>query len=248
MSADPVPTTHAASQAPRRLQSHGKALLVALLAVGLALGLALAATAGGSPPEPEETQVLTFPAEEDEDPETVEGATARLVRGDDTLSTRTDTRELDAGHVMTLWWVIFNNPEACTDGDDPAACGEGDLFNDANEAVKPSCVYADGSIVGGNGHARFSDRLAKGETRNSCIDFFVEKVDDLEGEDHGLIDPAGAEVHLVVRSHGPRMPGKVDEQRSTFAGGCEHMLDQGAQDLEAGECSDLQFAVFPAGE
>lgn len=243
MSAEHAHPGQAVPRRPRRLHRGREALLAALLTVVLALAVALTATADSGPSQQEDTEVLTFAEQE-----VVEGATARLVRGDDTLSTRTDTRDLDHGHVMTLWWVVFNNPDECEHGEPPAACGEADLFNDANEAVKPSCVYADGSVVGGNGHARFSDRLAVGEARDSCIDFFVDAEEGLEGEDHGLVDPVGAEVHLVVHSHGPRIPGKVAEQRSTFDGGCDKVLGPGQTELDSGECSDLQFAVFPAAE
>lgn len=106
-------------------------------------------------------------------------------------------------------------------------------------------MYADGSIVGGGGTTRFHDRLTVGESRGSCIYFFVEAVDGLEGEDHGLTNPAGAEVHPVVRSHGPRISGMVAEQRSTCAGGCTNFLGAGEVANEPGDCSDLQFAVFP---
>ncbi len=176
------------------------------------------------------------------DMEVVDGATARLRRTFDAISTRTNTAELNHHDVTTMWWVIFNNPDEC-DGD----CGDADLFDgpEGPTGVQPSCVFADGSLVGGNGHARFQDRLKVGESRNSCIDFFVDAVDELEGEDYGLQNPDGAEIHLVVRSHGPLLPGMVREQRSTFAGGCEELLNPGEDDLEEGECSDQQFAVFP---
>ncbi len=228
-------------QGPAPTPSHVRSIVVTLLVLGLALGLTATAGASG-PPGQQSTDLYTFA-----DSEPVVDATARLVRGADSLHTRTDTRDLDHGHVVTLWWVIFNHPEKCA-GD---GCGEADLFDgpDGPTGVGPSCVYAEGSIVGGNGQARFIDRLAVGETRDSCIDFFVDAVDGLEGEDHGLTNPSGAEVHLVVRSHGPRIPGQIDEQRGTFAGGCEDFLDPGATHvLDPGECSDLQFAVFPAGE
>lgn len=162
-----------------------------------------------------------------------EVGTSRLVRTDDAIATKTQTTELVLGHVTTLWWVIFNNPGEC-DGD----CGEADLF-DPN--VEASCPYADGSIVDGNGHIRFHDRLPVGEARNSCLEFFGAK-------DHGLLNPEGAEIHVVVRSHGPLIPGMVPEMRSTFAGGCEHFLDAGTVPEEAGECADQQFAVHPSPE
>ena len=224
----------------------GKLILPVATITILLAAAGLAGAAGGGPPEQETADVLAFA-----DGEAVEGATARLVRGADTLFTRTDTRELDQGHVMTLWWVVFNNPERCEHGEGGLACGEGDLFDgpDGPTGVEPACVYAEGSLVGGNGHARFTDRLAVGDVRDSCIDFFVAAVPELDGADYGLTNPERAEVHLVVRSHGPRIPGAVAEQRSTFAGGCEAFLDPGAtHELEPGECSDLQLALFPASD
>ncbi len=178
------------------------------------------------------------------DMEVVEGARAGLLREADGIRTRVHTAELAHRDVITLWLVIFNHPEACTDG----ACGEADLFDgpDGPTGVEPSCLYADGSIVGGNGGARFHDRLSVGESRDSCIDFFVDAVEDLEGRDYGLTNPAGAEVHLVMRSHGPVLPGMVQEQRSTFAGGCLEFLGAGVDELDPGQCSDQQFVVFLA--
>jgi hypothetical protein len=200
--------------------------------------------AGGGPPEQESADVLTFA-----DVEVVEGATARLTRDDDALMTRTDTRELDHHHAMTLWWVIFNHPDECEYGEKGAACGLGDVMAAvaAPTDAQVGCVYGSGSIVGGNGYARFTDRLPVGEVRDSCIDHFAQEFE-LEGIDHGLTNPEGAEVHLVVRSHGPLIPGQVAEQRSTFAGGCTAFLGPGEEGLKPGECSDLQFAVFPASD
>jgi hypothetical protein len=214
--------------------------ITALLVIG-----SVATAAAGGPPEQETADVLSFA-----DGAAVEGATARLTRGADTLAIRADTRGLDHLHVQTLWWVIFNHPEHCQFGEGGAACGEGDLFDgpEGPTGVEPGCVYADGSVVGGNGHARFADRLTVGESRDSCIDFFVDLVPELEGADHGLTNPEGAEVHFVVRSHGPLLPGQVPEQRGSFAGGCQTFLDAGATHvLEPGECSDLQFSMFLPG-
>jgi hypothetical protein len=215
---------------------------VSALALLLLIGSVASATGTGGP-ERQSADVLTFAGFEP-----VEGATARLARSEDALLTRTDTRELDHGHVLTLWWVVFNHPENCEHGAGEVACGEADLFDgsDGPTGVDPSCVYGGGSLVGGNGHARFTDRLSVGDVRDSCIDFFAAAVPDLEGTDHGLTNPEGAEVHLVVRSHGPRIPGQVAAQRTTFAGGCEEFLPAGAtHGLDAGQCSDLQFAILP---
>lgn len=178
----------------------------------------------------------------------VEGARAGLLRDTDAVWTRTHTTGLPRGDVVTLWWVIFNHPDPCEHGEGDIACGVGDLFDgpDGATGVEPACVYGDGSLVGGNGTARFHDRLSIGEARDSCIDFFVAAVPEWEGTDHGLTNPEGAEIHLVLRSHGPRIPGLVEAQRSTFAGGCEEFLDPGITELEAGQCSDVQLALFLA--
>lgn len=179
----------------------------------------------------------------------VEGAQTRLLRTSDAIRTRTHTAGLPQHHVTTLWWVIFNNPEHCEHGEGGAECGAADLFDGPGgpTGVEPSCLFGGGSIVDGNGQARFHNRLGVGETRDSCIDFFVAAVNELEGQDHGLTNPEGAEVHLVVRSHGPMLPGQVQNQRSSFAGGCQEFLGAGeGPELVPGQCSDLQFAVFLA--
>lgn len=176
-----------------------------------------------------------------EDPmvfEQVAGARAGLTRTSDALMTRTRTGELPHGHVMTLWWIIFNNPELCNEGAGPP-CGLPDLFE---PAVAPACPFADGSLVGGDGTARFQNWISvDDEFRDSCLPAIGSPAPEV-----GLLNPEGAEVHLVVRSHGPRVPGLVGEQRSTFAGGCvENLMPVWDPNLEEGQCSDLQFAVFP---
>ena len=59
--------------------------------------------------------------------------------------------------------------------------------------------------------------------------------EDLMGR--GLQDSMAAEVHLVVRTHGPAVPGQVDEMINTFNGGCSDTFPNEP-------CQDLQFAVF----
>lgn len=54
----------------------------------------------------------------------------------------------------------------------------------------------------------------------------------------GLTNPTQAEIHAVVRTHGPVIPGMVDEQIHTFNGGC----DPGQPN--EGQCQDLQFTAF----
>ncbi len=51
----------------------------------------------------------------------------------------------------------------------------------------------------------------------------------------GLLDAETAEIHLVVRTHGPRVEAVFADQVSTFGGGCEPM--------DAAPCDDVQFTI-----
>lgn len=156
------------------------------------------------------------------DGQAVAGSAATLVtnHAGATLSLR--TAELDRG-AYTIWWVVFNNPENCTDPFDPSfECGPGDL---SSAAVKPSVLYATGNVVGGSGRAGFGARLRTGDAAQALF-----------GE--GLTNPTQAEIHAVVRTHGPVIPGMVDQQISTFNGGCEE------GEPNDGLCDDLQFTAF----
>ena len=78
----------------------------------------------------------------------------------------------------------------------------------------PSAVlFATGHVIGGNGKGNFSARLSEDGT--------------------GLTNAEGAEIHIVIRSHGQPIPGMVDDQIHTFGGGCE-----------TNDCADHQFAIF----
>lgn len=74
-------------------------------------------------------------------------------------------------------------------------------------------LYAGGGVVGDNGVANFSAHLSE---------------DDLSGLHivppttfQGLTDAEHQGVHMIIRSHGPVIPGMEYEQISTFNGGCD---------------------------
>jgi len=81
---------------------------------------------------------------------------------------------------------------------------------------------AAGNVIGGSGRARFGGHLSA---------------------DGVLADPMRDEVHLVVRSHGPRIPGRVDEQIMTPGGGCTSELPAGQMPTAPGECATVQLSV-----
>jgi hypothetical protein len=60
----------------------------------------------------------------------------------------------------------------------------------------------------------------------------------------GLTDAKKAEVHLVVRDHGPALPGMIEPQVTTFGGGCTPETEPtGVGPFGPNACTDVQFAA-----
>lgn len=69
-------------------------------------------------------------------------------------------------------------------------------------------LYATGGVVSDNGVANFTATLSEGDASGSIA------------TNTGLTDAEHQGVHMVIRSHGPAIPGMVDEQITTVGGGC----------------------------
>lgn len=199
-----------------------------LLMLGLVALLATAsvpATAG--PPSQEEVRTFPGPGV------VVTGADATLVRQPDGASFTFTGTGLAAGNAHTIWFVAFNNPAGCTSpvmdgGVLISLCGLPDL---GNAAAQATAVWGAGHVVGGSGMATLGGRVAVGDT-SGC---------DALGRlpcNGGLTDPQGAEIHLVLRTHGPAIPDLVNEQIHSFNRGCE------AGEPNVGLCRNVQFAAF----
>jgi hypothetical protein len=155
-----------------------------------------------------------------------------LTRHDDSVEMSVHTTGLEPGHVYTVWWVVFNNPDACSD-----ECDENDVPMDApgykegqeppDPAVQASMIWATGLIVGADGTADFRARLEVGDT-TSAVEFGP-----------SLIDPMNAEIHLPVRSHGRAVKGRVAKQISTKDGLCELTKP----DPGSSKCLNVQVAT-----
>ncbi len=155
----------------------------------------------------------------------IDGGYANLVRTENGVTAELHTYDLNAGAPYTVWWVVFNTPEGCSD-----ACGEDDIVaedgtTDFNPDANISILFADGGIAADDGSITFSSYLPEGRTLGQV----------LAGE--GLWDAQVAEVHLVVRDHGPLDPDRLYEQLSTFEPG---PLTGGSCEI----CFDVQFSVF----
>ena len=152
----------------------------------------------------------------------VEGAESTLVRMKHGVYATFSAVDLEPGEAYTLWWVIFNKPENCSNGE----CGVDDVFlvdedgkriladngapqrNVAGRAATSfSLLRATGTIVDEDGRAEFRAHLPVGDTTEANFG-------------PGLLDAMTADVHLTARTHGPMIPGLLHEQLNTAWGGC----------------------------
>ena len=159
-----------------------------------------------------------------------------LNRNGNGITVNFKTNKLMPGHAYTLWWVVWNNPELCAG----PACGLAD-FPNANQ-VEVELLYAAGSVAGNNGKGNFSAHLKVGDTTGSVNE-------DIFGLPSygGLKNAHKAEIHAVLRSHGPKVPGLVNEQINSYEGGCVVNFAPFAEiPDEVGECGDIIAAIhFP---
>lgn len=130
----------------------------------------------------------------------IPGASARLMRGKNGVKGWLRTNGLTPGNAYTLWIIVFNHPENCIMANE---CRLADAMA-ADPAVAFDLISAGGQVVGQDGRATFAGRARVGEPGRRGI---------------GLLDASEAQIHLVVRSHGPKLPGSAQLQE--FNGGCE---------------------------
>lgn len=163
-----------------------------------------------------------------------------LVATSNGLSARLATSSLEAGDVVTMWWVIFNDPAECKAGMGVLSrCGHADQLAGRGGV---SVVHAAGRIVDDDSTASYGAHLRVGDTSRA-----------LKGD--GLTNLAGAEVILVLKTHGPKIPGGVADQLRTFAGGCHDQSDvpDGAPEALIGspgpnDCGEVQVSVHRGEE
>lgn len=144
---------------------------------------------------------------------------------------------LTPGHVITVWAVVFNQPRNCDAY--PAACTGADL---SNLEVLGDAVYTAGGIVKPNGSIKLRAFLREGDASGSMAHEVSTAFPPT-----GLLDINEAEVHLVIRDHGPAIPGQVYEQRSSFTGGCSVSFPPfSAFPRAEGECGNIFAAIHLA--
>lgn len=142
------------------------------------------------------------------------GASAKIVRTDTNITTTVKTCGLIPG-AYSLWWLIFNDPDAE---------GPPDIISNAT-----------GKVVGPDGTGNFAASLSVGGPyREIGCPGIIGDLLGIPCSGDGLTNPRGALVVLVIRYHGPVIPGSNSDQFSTFMGGCPGGVG----------CVDMQDVVF----
>jgi hypothetical protein len=137
-----------------------------------------------------------------------------LVRSPSHIQARLAISGLEAGHVYTIWWMIFNKPQNCAVKN---ACNPNVDFTDASGAIDPEKVKAvGGTVFNGTGFLAGADGTAN---------VTVLLKDGPLPIGNGVASPlvAGylwpnnglnAYVITIIRAHALAEPGRMDIQMS----------------------------------
>lgn len=160
--------------------------------------------------------------------DTIIGSAAKLTRSENAVSIKITTTQLPAG-AYTAWAVIFNNPSACTHGANEFKCGSADVTNLDTLA---SILWYDGGLVDETGVGHFGGTIEEGNPPG---------VVNRAGCNCGLMDAENAEIHSIIRYHGPLSedPDMAILQLTTAGGGCGVGLFP---------CYDPQAVRFPLSQ
>lgn len=217
------------------MKTNFKRAVIGAVAVGAIFATSAVASAHESPPTRTTSPVAAFAAPDDP------VGTSTVKRGDDSIHMNMRAEGMAPRDTFTVWWVVFNNPDACS----PPGCGSDDIFVDGDSAnplddeqiaaADIVAAYATGKVTSPAGKVNMSATVRANESAGTREIIF--------GQGATVKDTRNAEVHLVARSHGPAVPGMVHEQIGSFAGGCDVFLDPPEIADDPGECVDLLFAV-----
>ena len=169
--------------------------------------------------QPAESSVATMhdSASRDEIP----FAYSTLIRTDEGIAMDLQTDDLEPNAPYTVWWVVFNTPEGCSE-----ACNADDVSgeNGPNPDAGVSVLWATSNVSDAHGRSVFSAYLPEGQPLGQVT------------VGSGLEDARNAEVHLVIRSHGAADMDRLYTQLNSF----EPTPDKGGT---CEVCANVQFSI-----
>ena len=141
---------------------------------------------------------------------------ALLLRRSDKLRVVVGTTQLAPANPTTLWFCGWNNPDGCAGG--AGTCGPDDLFEPAASGF---CQWGGaGRITSSYGTIVLANTIEENQPPGQV----------LFGE---FTDAENAEIYLVLMEHGEVIEELLEEQLTTFLGGCP-----------PNECPEPQGVVF----
>lgn len=163
----------------------------------------------------------------------VHGGVATLVRSEDGVFVNVETNQLTPGHAYTMWIVAINDSHQCS----ASPCPSEDVLGKP-DLVKADLGFADGAIADQQGRAQFAAFQPVGKLAKAWFGT-------------GLVHPK-AEIHLVLRDHGPLQLGLERPMLTSFRAGCsaesvpETLPETARNDGYQGyyDCFNLQTVIF----
>ena len=178
----------------------------------------------------------------------VERGISTIERTADSVTTTLESAGMDPG-TWTYWTIFYNNPGNCKhpifgpDGKQISACSSSDR---SSEGVERNPGYASGLVVDASGVGKFSS------TRKMNDDSYLGTTPPGMPAKFPLCcpvltNPLGAEVHILMRYHGPAVTELVDAQIGSWGGGCNTQYNGFPNRGTPGEfsCYDPSMAVHP---
>lgn len=158
------------------------------------------------------------------------GGKSILTRTDTMVVATVEAANLVPGDAHTLWFVVFNNPEECSDpcGEDDIFLPDGNLNEEGIVAAQIAIGNATGNVAKSNGTAEFGGVLRRGLNDDHQVLFPA----GFDGASVLTADPDDAEVHVIVQSHGQARGGNQLATQLTY-------VDSACTPL----CGDIQFSV-----
>jgi len=124
--------------------------------------------------------------------EPIPQSSSTLTRTANGVTATLTTSGLAPDTAHTMWWLVFNNPEACTGGEQGTelqCLPPGDI---GDPAVDASVFGGAGQVTDLYGRATFSAHAFTGEDNGLTL-----------SSGPGIVDPFKAEIHLIIQDHGP---------------------------------------------